>query len=404
VQGISDGGAISRSAVFPVTGSVDGGSVQEDTMQYTSNREQPTGVGAWLATTLGRIVVSLFVPVITFVILWQVFIWLRDSQMPQWLTAIVAIIWGVGGVLALFVVANYVIEQFPAQWKRRLTPFVFVGPALVVLAWYLAIPTVRSFVASLYDARGENFIGFDNYLYAFTSPEMVQSFRNNLLWLVFGTSLSVGFGLLIAVLADRTHPTFEKIVKGLIFMPMVISMVGASVIFRFIYEFRPPGAPQIGLLNALVTSTGADPKAWLLMQPWNNFFLIAIVIWLQTGYSMVIISSAIKGIPADLLEAGRIDGANEWQIFRSIMIPSILGTLITVATTIVLFSLKIFDVVQTMTGGNYGTQVIANVQFTQMFRQFNYGRAAAIAIVLLVLVLPVMWYNLRQFGKQTEAF
>jgi alpha-glucoside transport system permease protein len=373
-------------------------------MQHARERERPGGIGSFLASTVGRIVVSLFVPVITFVILWQVFVWLRDAAMPQWITAIVAVIWGVGGVLALFTVANYVIEQFPDVWKRRLTPFVFVGPGLAILAWYLAIPTMRTLYASLYDAQGQNFVGVDNYTYAFTSPEMLQSFRNNLLWLVFGTAFSVGFGLLIAVLADRTHPTFEKIVKALIFMPMVISMVGASVIFRFIYEFRPPGAPQIGLLNALVTSTGADPKAWLLMQPWNNFFLIAIVIWLQTGYSMVIISSAIKGIPGDLLEAGRIDGANELQIFRNIVVPSIMSTLITVATTIVLFSLKIFDVVQTMTGGNYGTQVIANVQFTQMFRQYNYGRAAAVAIVLLVAVLPVMWYNLRQFGKQTEAF
>jgi alpha-glucoside transport system permease protein len=347
-------------------------------MQHSREREQPGGIGSWLATTVGRLVVSLFVPVITFVILWQVFVWLRDSQLPQTITAIVAILWGVGGVLALFSVANYVIEQFSDAWKRRLTPFVFVGPALAILAWYLAIPTVRSFIASLQDARGERFVGLANYAYAFTSQEMLNSFRNNLMWLVFGTAFSVGFGLLIAVLADRTHPTFEKVVKALIFMPMVISMVGASVIFRFIYEFRPAGAQQIGLLNAIATSLGSDPKAWLLMQPWNNLFLIAIVVWLQTGYSMVIISSAIKGIPADLLEAGRIDGANELQIFRSITVPSIMSTLITVATTIILFSLKIFDIVQSMTGGNYGTQVIANVQYTQMFRQYNYGRAAAI--------------------------
>lgn len=367
--------------------------------------KRPAGIGSWLTSTIGRIVVSLFVPVVTFVILWQVFLFLRDAQIPQWITAIIAIIWGVGGVLALFSVSNYVIEQMPALWRRRLTPFVFVGPGLAILTWYLVLPTVRSLIASLYDAQGVNFVGLANYIYAFTSPEMLQSFRNNFLfWLLFGTAFSVSFGLLIAVLADRTHPVFETICKALIFMPMVISGVGASVIWKFVYEFRPPGSPQIGLLNGVLTSLGMAPQGWLLLQPWNNLFLVAIMIWLQTGYSMVILSSAIKGVPADLYEAGRIDGANELQIFRRITIPYIQGTLITVATTTILATLKIFDIVQSMTGGNFGTQVIANVQFTQLFRQVNNGRAAAIAIILLVAVLPVMYYNLRQFGKQTEAF
>jgi alpha-glucoside transport system permease protein len=376
-------------------------------MEYAEELEaaQPGGIGAWLSTTIGRLLVSLFVPVVTFVVLWRTFIFLRDAQIPQWITAIVAIIWGVGGVLALFTIAHYVIEQLPVAWRRRLTPFVFVGPALAILTWYLALPTVRSFIASLYDAQGENFVGLANYVYAFTSPEMLQSFRNNLLfWLVFSTAFSVGFGLLIAVLGDRTHPVFETIAKALIFMPMVISMVGASVIWKFVYEFRPPGADQIGLLNAIVTALGMEPKAWLLMQPWNNLFLVAIFVWLQTGYAMVILSAAIKGIPDELLEAGRIDGANEFQIFFNITVPYIQGTIITVATTIILGTLKIFDIVQSMTGGNFGTQVIANVQYTQLFRQVHNGRAAAIAIILLVAVLPVMWYNLRQFGKQTEAF
>jgi len=377
-------------------------------MQQVSELEQlerPHGIRDWLSTTLGRVLVSVFVPLVTFIILYQVFLFLRDAAIPQWITAIIAILWGVGGVLALFSLSNYVIEQLPVLWRRRLTPFVFVGPALVILTWYLVLPTLRSFVASLYDATGQNFVGLDNYIFAFTSPEMLQSFRNNFVfWLIFCTALSVGFGLLIAVLADRTHPTFETVCKALIFMPMVISGVGAAVIWKFVYEFRPPGSPQIGLLNGALTGLGLDPQAWLLLQPWNNLFLVAIMIWLQTGYSMVILSSAIKGVPADLYEAGRIDGANEFQIFRSITVPSIRGTLITVATTIILATLKVFDIVQSMTGGNFGTQVIANVQFTQLFRQVNNGRAAAIAIILLIAVIPVMYYNVRQFGKQTEAF
>jgi alpha-glucoside transport system permease protein len=377
---------------------------QDPALPASSAGRAAGGVGQFFATTIGRILVSLFVPVVTFIVLWRVFLLLRSSTLPNWLTAIVAIIWGVGGVMALFVIANMVIEQMPAPWRRHLTPFVFVGPALAILAWYLFIPTLRSIYTSLFGPDGTTFVGLQNYAYAFTSPEMLESFRNNLLWLLVVTTSSTGLGLIIAVLADRTKPAFETTVKTLIFMPMVISMVGASIIWRFMYEFRPAGAPQIGLLNAIVTALGGPPQAWLLLRPWNNFFLMAILIWLQTGYAMVIISAAIKGIPGELLEAGRIDGATELQVFRSIIVPSIRGTLITVATTIVLFTLKIFDIVQSMTGGNFGTQVIANAQYNAMFRDFDYGRAAAIAVVLLVLVIPVMWYNLRQFGQQTEAF
>lgn len=373
-------------------------------MEHAEELSKPRGILQWIATGLGRLLVSLFVPAITFVVLWRVFIFLRDSAAPQWVTAIVAIVWGVGGVAALFLVANFVIEQLPDVWKRRLTPFVFVGPALAVLGWYLFVPTLRSFYTSLFDANTTNFVGLDNYVFAFTSDAMLESFRNNLIWLVAGTGFSVGFGLLIAVLADRTHPRFETIVKALIFMPMAISMVGASVIWRFIYEFRPAGASQIGLLNGLVTGLGGDPQAWLLLRPWNTFFLIAIMVWLQTGFAMVILSAAIKGIPDELLEAARIDGANEVQVFFRIIIPSIRGTIVTVSTTIIIFTLKIFDIVQAMTGGNFGTQVIANEQYSQMFRAFHFGRGAAIAIVLLLAVVPVMWYNLRQLGRQTEAF
>lgn len=352
----------------------------------------------------GRILLALGGAALTLVILWQGFVFLRADPLPRWMMAIIAIIWGVGGVTALFASANILIEQLPDTWKRYLTPIVFVAPAVGILAYFLAIPVVRSFISSLYDAEGVNFVGAQNYIYAFTSQEMLTSFRNNALWLVVGTSFSVAMGLLIAVLGDRTSPVFETIIKSVIFMPMVISMVGASVIWRFIYDFRPPGSEQIGLLNAAVTGVGAPPQPWLLMQPWNNFFLIAILIWLQTGYCMVILSAAIKSMPVDLLEAGRIDGANEFQIFRGITLPYIQGTIITVGTTVLLGTLKIFDIVQSMTGGNYGTQVIANVQYTQMFRQYNYGRAAAIAIILLIAVLPVMYYNLRQFNKQSEAF
>jgi alpha-glucoside transport system permease protein len=185
---------------------------------------------------------------------------------------------------------------------------------------------------------------------------------------------------------------------------MAISMVGAGVIWNFIYEVRDVSSSQIGLLNAIWVGLGGQPQAWTaLLQPWNNFFLIVILIWLQTGYAMVLFSAAIKGIPSELLEASRVDGANEIQIFFRIMIPYIMGTIITVSTTIVIFTLKIFDVVQVMTGGQFGTHVIATQFYRQAFTNQNKGYASAIAIFLLITVVPVMIYNLRQFSER-EAF
>ena len=363
------------------------------------------GLRVRLDTPLWRGVLIALVTAVAIAFLLETFFFLRDATLPQWLLALLAIVWGVGGVMLLFTLAAYLVEQFPATWKRRLIPIVFVGPAVAVVVGYLLLPTIRTLVASFYDANGQQFVGLANYVYAFSSREMLTSFRNNFLfWLTFGTSFSVVFGLIIAVMADRTHPVFEKVCKAIIFMPMAISMVGASVIWKFVYEYRPPGSNQIGLLNALVTALGGDPAPWLLRQPWNNLFLVFIFVWLQTGFAMVVFSAAIKNVPSELLEAGRIDGANEVQVFFHITLPTIKGTVLTVATTVVLGTLKIFDVVQSMTGGNYGTQVIANVQYTQMFRQFNYGRAAAVAIVLLLVVLPIMLYNLRDFSKRTEAF
>ncbi|HEY8346592.1 MAG TPA: sugar ABC transporter permease [Symbiobacteriaceae bacterium] len=374
-------------------------------MRQTNKPGQREGVRSGLSAPVGRFLSTVVLPIVVLVFLQQSFVFLRDTRLPQWVQALLAVIWGIGGAILLFTVASHVVQQLPARWNRRLVPVVFVGPAVAVVIAYLAMPTVRTLIASFYDANGEQFVGLANYVYAFSSREMLISFRNNFFfWLTFSTVFSIVFGMLIAVLADRTHPVFERICKAIIFMPMAISMVGASVIWKFVYEYRPPGSEQIGLLNAIVVALGGEPKAWLLMQPWNNIFLTAIMIWLQTGYAMVIFSAAIKGVPQELLEAARVDGANEIQVFFRITLPNIWGTVVTVATTTILGTLKVFDIVQSMTGGNYGTQVIANVQYTQMFRQFHYGRAAAVAIVLLLAVLPVMYYNLRQFTKRTEAF
>ena len=316
---------------------------------------------------------------------------------------LVAIIWGVGGVALLFTVSNWLVEQFPSEWTRRLQPFVFVGPGLAILAWFLAIPTFRTLILSFQDAPSLNWVGFSNYIYAFTDPIMLSAFGNNLLWLIFGTSFSVGLGLLIAVLADRSG--FESFYKAIIFMPMAISFVGAGVIWKFVYTFKGTGSgiQEIGLLNAILIGMGGQAQPWLQMPPWNNFLLIIIMVWLQTGYAMVIISSAIKGVPAELIEAARIDGSSEIHAFFNITVPYIQGTLITVTTTILIFSLKLFDIVRVMTGGNYNTNVVANEFYLQRFTYGDAGRASAIAIVLLIAVIPIMVYNLRQF-RESKAF
>lgn len=365
------------------------------------DRKGTEGLFSKIFVTIGRVAVSIFVPLVAFAVLWGGFTFLRSTHAPQGVVALVAIIWGVGGIALLFWVTDWVVNRLPMHVTKKLQPFVFVGPALVILAWYLFIPTVRSLYLSFFDAQSNNFVGLENYIFAFTDQKMLESFVNNLLWLVIGTGGAVGFGLIIALLADRSRG--EKYFKSIIFMPMAISFVGAGVIWRFIYAYKPPGEDQIGLLNAIVTFFGGQPQAWLTINPWNNIFLIIILIWLQTGYAMVIISAALKGVPDSIIEAGRIDGAGELRIIRSIIIPYITSTLVTVSTTIIIVTLKIFDIVFTMTNGNYGTEVIASMQYKQMFRFYHYGRGSAIAIVLVIAVIPVMWYNLRQFSKR-EGF
>jgi len=374
-------------------------------------------LAARLVSFIGGLLLTVSIPAIAFYVLYRGFLFLRDSEAPREIIALVAIIWGVGGVAILYWIFNNLVEKLPGEWTARLQPYVFVGPAMAILTWYLAFPTLRTFWISLFDRGGppselslleqlnsDAFVGLGNYAAVFTERLMLEAFRNNIMWIVFGSTFSVVFGLVIAVLADRS--SFERLAKSMIFLPMAISFVGASIIWNFIYEFRPAGQPQVGLLNAIVVSFGGEPRAWPQWTdiiPWNNLFLIIIVVWLQAGFSMVLFSAALKGIPEELMEAGRMDGANEFQIFFRIMIPYIRGTIITVWTTIVIFTLKIFDVVWVMTGGQFGTHVIATQFYRQAFTAGNKGFGSAIAIVLLIAVIPVMIYNLRQFREQ-EAF
>jgi alpha-glucoside transport system permease protein len=387
--------------------------------QFDMVEEEKPGAGARVLAFLGRIFIAIIIPLVAFAVIYAGFIFLRDSDAPKWVITLVAIVWGVGGIAVLYWVFNGIVERLPDTWTSRLQPFVFVGPAMMILLAYLAFPAINTFILSLFGREGfpdgfsllkpwtwpdaitsDAFVGLQNYIDIFSERLLQEAFRNNLMWILFGSTLSVASGLLIAVLADRSR--FERTSKSFIFLPMAISFVGASVIWNFIYAVRP----QVGLLNAIVTGLGGDPKpwyAWVDIAPWNNLFLIVIVIWLQTGFAMVLFSAALKGIPEELLEAGRVDGANEVQIFFRIMVPYIRGTIITVWTTIVIFTLKIFDVVWVMTGGQFGTHVIATQFYRQAFTARNSGFGSAIAIILLIAVVPVMIYNLRQFREQ-EAF
>ncbi|MBI3957360.1 MAG: sugar ABC transporter permease [Chloroflexi bacterium] len=367
----------------------------------TEEFQKSTSPVEWLSVNAVRLLTAIAIPLVTFLGLYWGFFFLRDSSAPKEIIALIAIVWGVGGVAALYLVANALTEQMGDAWRSRIQPFIFVGPAVAILIWYLALPSLRTFWISLYDRSGADFVGLSNYSAVFTTRNMFTAFRNNLLWILFGASTSVIFGLLVAVLADRSR--FERVAKSVIFMPMAISMVGAGVIWNMMYEVNP----DIGLLNAIYTGlTGNAPVAWKAaaqIAPWNNLFLIAVMVWLQSGFAMVLFSAAIKGIPSEILEAGRVDGATEIQVFFRIMLPYIMGTIITVSTTITIFSLKIFDVVQVMTGGQFDTQVIATQFYREYFTNQNAGFGSAIAIILLITVVPVMIYNLRQLNDQ-EAF
>lgn len=345
-----------------------------------------------------RIIISLIVPVATFLLLRWSFNFMRDADANKLLVAIVALIVGVGAVWALYLITDYVVSFLPEGIRETIRPFVFVGPALVILFVYLVYPLGDTLINSFRDGKSEIFVGLENYIFAFTSSDMLIAFRNNILWLVFVTGFVVSLGLVIAVMVDRIG-RWEPIAKAFIFLPMAISAVGASVIWKFVYSFQPIQRPQIGLLNAILTWLGGEPQGWLILKPWNNFFLIFIMIWILTGFAMVVLSAAVKGVPSELLEAARIDGANEVRIFFGVIIPYIRGTLITITTTVLIMVLKVFDIVYVMTSGQHETEVIANRMYTEMFTFRHFGRGSALAVFLLLAVIPVMIYNIRDFRE-----
>ncbi|WP_298291138.1 carbohydrate ABC transporter permease [uncultured Litoreibacter sp.] len=313
---------------------------------------------------------------------------------------ILTIFIGVGGCVGYFWASNMVLDKviFPAQSKNpgrninranMVRPWLFLFPAMFALGLYLVYPVIGSFWRSLFNRSGEDFIALGNYTALAQDPTFRTAFVNNFMWMLVVPAASTFFGLLVAQLTDRLK--WGNIAKSLIFMPMAISFVGASLIWRFMYANNP----DIGLLNAIRFAMGATEALDVLqLQFWNNFFLMVILIWIQTGFAMVILSGALRGIPEETIEAAIIDGANPFQIFFKIKVPQIMGTIVVVWTTITILVLKVFDIVYTMTGGNFGTEILPSYMMSYMFR--DDGRATAVAFVIMVIVLPVMIWNIRQ--------
>jgi alpha-glucoside transport system permease protein len=318
-----------------------------------------------------------------------------DQTPGRIILALIALVVGVGGVWLLYTGASAAVGLLAPHWQARIIPWVFVVPAVVLLAVYLVYPTIATILASFTEETNGD--PFANYKQIF-SPAFIGVLRNNLIWLIVATGGSVILGLIIAGLVDRVRR--EALAKTFIFLPLAISLVGASVIWRFVYQWRPEGQPQYGLVNAIVTGLGGDPVPIIQTPPINTYALIVIMIWLQTGFAMVILSAAIKGVSTEVIEAARLDGATERQLFFRVIVPIIRGSIITVATTIAIVVLKIFDIVYVMTGGRFDTDVVANRMFLEMFQFFNDGRAAALAVILFVAVLPVMIINLRNLRQQ----
>lgn len=285
------------------------------------------------------------------------------------------------------------------RWRAAISPWLFVGPALLLLGVFLVYPVIQTIRLSFFNARGDSFVGVRNYKWALGNPEFQQAIANNLMWLLVVPFACIVFGLVIAVLADRLR--WGTIAKSLIFMPMAISFVGASVIWKFVYDFRGPDKEQIGLLNALVVSLGGEPRAWVALPFWNNFFLMVILIWIETGFAMVVLSAAIRNIPDEIVDAARVDGAGEIQIFFRIIIPQIMGTILVMWTTITIIVLKVFDIVLAMTNGQWDTEVLANLMYDWMFRGGgDFGRGSMLAVVIMIAVLPVMLWNIRRFLRE----
>jgi alpha-glucoside transport system permease protein len=320
------------------------------------------------------------------------------------LTALLTVVIGIGAAVLVYWVLNKIAELLPGVWEHRVKPYLYILPAMAAIAIYLVYPAVLTVNNSFKDNFSRNYVGFTNYRALFQSDEFKHTLVNTLLWIIIVPAATVVLGLAVATLADRLKPQTEKLTKTIIFLPMAISMVGAATIWRFVYAAEPKGSTQIGLLNGIRQGFHMNPVPWLEKSTLhlNSLLLMVILLWAQVGFSMVLLSAAVKGVPTDTLEAARIDGAGERQIFFRVVVPQIRGTIITVFVTVTIGVMKIFDIVYVNTNGNFNTDVLGNDFWNQISTFFNYGAASAIVVILMIAVVPIMWYQVRHF-RQEEA-
>jgi alpha-glucoside transport system permease protein len=314
--------------------------------------------------------------------------------------AIVAIVGVPAATVGYVALIEGLLGRLPYDARRRLRPWFWLAPVLIILTIYLVYPVANTIYLSVFNYNSTKFVGIENYKTLFTQSAGLTTLRNNLFWLALVAGAVVSFGLIFAVLFDRVR--YEATAKALIFIPMAISFTAASVIWKLQYDYKPPGAPQTGTFNQIAVLLGAKPVPWLIDSPLNTFVLIIVGIWMWTGFGVVILSAGLKGIPTEIIEAARVDGASEVQILVRVTIPMMASTIAVVATTMVINALKAFDIVYVMTSGNFNTDVLANQMYKQMFLFNNFGYASAIAVVLLVAIVPVMIVNIRRFQVQEE--
>jgi alpha-glucoside transport system permease protein len=308
----------------------------------------------------------------------------------------------IGLFIAVIGVILFIANRFSGRKGDRAVALAFLLPTVILISVGLVYPGIKTIYQSFFNAAGDAFVGMDNYKTIFTDADQITVLRNTILWVVITPFVATAVGLLYAILVDKAR--MESLAKALIFLPMAISFVGASIIWKFVYEFRPdqPGIEQIGLVNQVVMWLGGSPHQFLINSPWNTIFLVIVMIWIQAGFAMTVLSAAIKAIPEDIVEAARLDGVRALGMFRYVTVPSIRPALIVVLTTISMATLKVFDIVRTMTGGQFETSVVANEFYSQSFRSLNQGLGAALATLLFVLVTPIVIYNIRQL-RATEA-
>ncbi|MEI2776964.1 MAG: sugar ABC transporter permease [Tetrasphaera sp.] len=373
-----------------------------DTVPVASKEPATPNSGANIA----KVAIGLLGVVVTAWALGNLF--LSIGYYPEWyfdnkiLMGLIALVAGVGGAALLFYFVNMFVEGLPNRLSQGVMPYAFLLPGFGLIALMLIYPTVQTINYSFANRDSTAYVGLDNYRSIFKSSEFWSAIVNNVLWLAIVPAITVAIGVIVAVLADKLSAQGEKTAKSVIFLPMAISFVGASAIWNLVYAYNDKTQSQTGLLNAIVTKFGVEPKTWLQIDngKLNSLLMMVILIWLQAGFSMILLSSAIKGVPEDTLEAARIDGANEFQIFWKVVLPQIRGTIITVFITVVILVMKVFDIVYVLTNGRDNSDVIANLFFKQMFANSQAGLASAIVVVLLIAVMPILWYQVKTFREE----